>query len=284
MLVEDTAAFVERLEVTPDVGTRHRRRMARADLAVHAGQLEVHLAASAALELERRIRTEISPRRVRSLERELRGIRRHLDSKRAELAASLARRDRLEAHVHELSQRRSPHVTFRLHSMGHHSGSSEKRFAQLSARQLQRPVRVLRSKRGIWWWYLNRCWWDPRGLRPSEVADLVLRADLERMRETDGQARTRLALVEGLGEAVDRPPPASLHLSIWSKHRGRCVDCGSTERVNFDRILATSRPNSETPQNFDLRCQSCRDRRDHNESRARVGRARVDADLYQRFG
>jgi hypothetical protein len=56
------------------------------------------------------------------------------------------------------------------------------------------------------------------------------------------------------------------------------------DRVNFDRILATSRPSSETPRNFELRCQACRYRRDHNEGRARVGRARVDANLLQRFG
>ena len=284
MLVEDTAAFIERLEIQADEGDRHRRRMTRADLDVRTAQWEVHLAASAALEVERLIGLEHSPRRARSLERELGSIRRHLHSKRDELAASLARLDRLEAKARERAEHRRPHTTFRLHSNGYHVDCSVKRFVRLSATQLERPTYMLRYEARTWWWYLNRSWWDSGGLRPRVLAETVLRSDLERMLAADTQASARLALVGESATHNLQPVPDSLHLSVWSRHRGRCVDCGSVERVNFDRILATSRPSSETPRNFELRCQACRYRRDHNEARTRVGRARVDASLHQRFG
>ena len=182
------------------------------------------------------------------------------------------------------AETRRPHTTFRLHSNGHHVDFAVKRFVRLSATQLERPTYMRRCEARTWWWYLNRSWWDSSGLRPRELAETVLRSDLERMLAADTQASARLALVGESATHNLQPVPDSLHLSVWSRHRGRCVDCGSVERLNFDRILATSRPNSETPRNFELRCQACRYRRDHNEARTRVGRARVDASLHQRFG
>jgi hypothetical protein len=285
MLVEDSAAFVERLEVPAQGSDKHRRRAARAELEIQSGQWEVHLAASAALELERLIPREHSPRRVRILKRELGSIRRHLHAKREELEASMARLDRLEAKARADLARRQPHVMFRLHSAGRHVDCSEQRFGRLSATQLRRPVFVTKCDGRAWWWYLNRCWWDDDNLRSRELEDVVLRRDLERVFQADTRARARIAVLGEAAEADGGPAvPDSLHLSVWSRHRGRCVDCGSAERVNFDRIMATSRRSSETPRNFELRCQTCRDRRDHNEGRARVGSARVNAVPYPRFG
>ena len=280
MLVEDSAAFVERLEVPTEGSDKLRRRLARAELEVVSARWEVHLAESAVLELERRIASEGSTRLRRSLERELGAIGKHLHAKQDELAMSTTRLDRLEAKCRAYRARRQPYVAFRLHSAGHHVDCSERRFGSLAARQLDRPVFVLERDGRAWWWYLNRCWWDDGNLRRRQLEGLVLRRDLQRMLESDALARARIAVL-GETEGHERLPiPDSLHLSIWSRDRGRCVDCGSAERVNFDRIIATPTRRSETPRNFELRCQTCRDRRDHNEGRARISRARVDAVPY----
>jgi hypothetical protein len=139
----------------------------------------------------------------------------------------------------------------------------------------------MKKSGSAWWWYLNRSWWDDGDMRARDVAELVLRRDLQRMLESDALARARSAVLEASTEAHGGPPvPDSLHLSVWSRYRGRCVECGSDERVNFDRILATSQRGLETARNFELRCQQCRDRRDHNKGRARIGRARIDALAY----
>ena len=161
---------------------------------------------------------------------------------------------------------------------------SERRFGRLAATQLVRPVFVLEREGRAWWWYLNRCWWDDGSLRRRQLEDLVLRRDLQRMLESDALARARIAVLGETGGDERLPIPDSLHLSIWSRDRGRCVDCGSAERVNFDRIIATTKRRAATPRNFELRCQTCRERRDHNEGRARISRARVDAVPYRQFG
>jgi hypothetical protein len=284
MLVEDSAAFVERLEVPTEGSDKLRRRLARAQLEVISARWEVHLAESAVLELERRIGGAGSTRLGRSLERELGAISKHLHAKQDELATSTTRLDRLEAKSREDRARHQPYVAFRLHSAGHHVDCSERRFGGLAATQLARPVFVLEREGRAWWWYLNRCWWDDGNLRRRQLQDLVLRRDLQRMLQSDALARARIAVLGETEGGEGLPIPDSLHLSIWSRDRGRCVDCGSPERVNFDRIIATSTRRSETPRNFELRCQTCRERRDHNEGRARISRARADAVPYRQFG
>ena len=280
MLSEDNGAFVERLEVARDGNARLRRRIARTELEVLGSRFEVHLAESAVTELERLL-TEGETARRGARTRELGSIQRHLHAKQNELAVRVARLDRLEAKAQERARRRPPHVMFRLHSGGHCLSCSEQGFARLSARQLDRPVRVTKRDGRTWWWYLNRSWWEDEGMRLRELADLVLRRDLQRMLAADALTRARVAV---LGEVDERdeglPVPDSLHLSVWSRCRGRCVDCGSTDRLNFDRIIATSE-RRRTARNFELRCHSCRDTREHNAGRARIVRARVEAVGYE---
>ena len=282
MLVEDSAAFVERLEVPAEGTDKLRRDVARAELAVQNARWEVHLAESAVLELTRLIRDEGIGARARSLQRDLRAMRKHLHTKQESFAAGVARVDRLQAELRAHAARHQPHVAFRLHSAGHHVDCSERRFGRLAASQLQRPVFVLKRQGRAWWWYLNRSWWVDGRVRRSRVAEAVLRRDLQQMLAADALARARIAILGETEGEEELPVPDALHLSVWSRHRGRCVDCGSDERVNFDKILATSESRSETPLNFDLRCQACRDRRAHNEGRARISKAQAGV-TYERI-
>ncbi len=282
MLVEDRAAFVERLEVPAGGDDKHHLRLTRAKHDVLGARWEVRLAESAVLELERLLQEEESARRLRSLRRELGAMRKHLHTSQDELAVNLARLDRLETKVRDRTERSQPYVAFRLHSTPHYMDYSEGRFASLASTQLQRPVFVLNRDGRAWWWYLNRSWWDDGKLRRRQLADLVLRRDLQRMLEADALARARIAILGETEGPEELPIPDSLHLDVWSRHRGRCVDCGSSERVNFDRIIASTERRSDAPRNFELRCQNCRDRREHNEGRARISRA-ASAITYQRI-
>jgi len=282
MLVEDSAAFVERLEVPAEGTDKLRRRLTSAEHDVLSARWEVHMAESAVLELTLLIGVEGPGRRARTLQRELRTMRKHLRAKQEELAADVARGDRLDAESRAYAARHQPYVAFRLHSAGHHMDCSERRFASLAARQLQRPVFVLERDGRAWWWYLNRSWWDDGNLRRSKLEEVVLRRDLQQMLAADALARARVAILGETEGDESLPVPDSLHLSVWSRFRGRCVDCGSDERVNFDKILAGSERRKETPLNFELRCQICRDRRQHNEDRARVGKAHAQV-TYERI-
>ena len=194
MLVEDSAAFVERVEVPADGTDKLHRDVARAEHNALSLRWEVHLAESAVLELTRLVREEGVSERVRSLQRDLRAMRKHLRGKQEALAAGVARVDRLEAESHAYAARHQPYVAFRLHSAGHHVDCSERWFGRLAASQLQRPVFVLKREGRAWWWYLNRSWWTDGRVRRSKISEAVLRRDLQQMLAADALARARIAI------------------------------------------------------------------------------------------
>jgi 5-methylcytosine-specific restriction endonuclease McrA len=44
---------------------------------------------------------------------------------------------------------------------------------------------------------------------------------------------------------------------VWTRDGGRCVDCGSRERLEYDHIIPVSRGGSNTARNIELRCEQC---------------------------
>jgi len=55
--------------------------------------------------------------------------------------------------------------------------------------------------------------------------------------------------------------PERVRHEVWRRDEGRCVDCGSRERLEFDHIIPVSRGGSNTARNIELRCQPCNRRK-----------------------
>jgi 5-methylcytosine-specific restriction endonuclease McrA len=51
--------------------------------------------------------------------------------------------------------------------------------------------------------------------------------------------------------------PEAIRHEVWRRDQGRCVDCGSRERLEFDHIIPVSQGGSSTPRNLELRCETC---------------------------
>jgi 5-methylcytosine-specific restriction endonuclease McrA len=45
--------------------------------------------------------------------------------------------------------------------------------------------------------------------------------------------------------------------SVWRRDQGKCVRCGSQEKLEFDRIIPFSKGGSNTYRNVQLLCKSC---------------------------
>jgi hypothetical protein len=291
MLVEDTTAFIEQLEVRrlDKRAEKHRRRRAHAEVALLRTQCEARVAAEALRSMEDELASLPEPgaaspgrrllraRRRRSLVHEIETLRSRVRTKHNETLAARERLRRLDENgVHTTPPRGSR--VFRLHSADHHLECSERRFARLATSQAELPVLVERREGRSWWWYLDRFWWGDDGLAAREVRIFVLDADLGRKQRAEAmaQARTRV-----LGEAhqrrVDEAVSQVVRFTVWCRDRGRCVDCGTAEHLRFDEILPLANGASNTAANVELRCDGCCARRAHNQMRARVGRAQVDA-------
>ena len=288
MLVQDTAAFIEQLEVQ-EIGRRARKRRVRvthAEVDVLRAELQTQRADDALRKLasELAIARELDDARgERSLVHEMTMLRARLRAARHDLHASRARLERLERAASSDVERERRARIFRLHSARHYLEFSERRFVRLAALQFERPMLVAKRDGRRWWWYLDRFWWDDEGLSARDVAAFVTRGDRERTDRAAEVARTRASL---FGEVL--PPDKEetfspiVRFAVWCRDRGRCVDCRSLLDLEYVQIIPYSRGGSRWIKNVELRCAECRARRQRNTARTEVSRARIESAGFRR--
>jgi len=289
MLVEDTAAFIEQLEVREAHrrAKRRTRRLTRARLDVMRGEVEARIAGDALWRLASQlalVRELGDAKGERALIRDIEMVRGRLRVAREKLQECRVRLERAErdARLDDGEVRKAR--MFRLHSARHHLECSERRFARLASSQVERPVLVASREGRRWWWYRDRFWWDDEGLSATEVATLVLRTDLQRQQQADDLARVRASVLghepPPLREAEEVSP--IVRFAVWCRDRGRCVDCRATEDLEYQQIVPFSKGGLRWIANVELRCAVCRDRRMLNTIRTEVSRARIESTAFVR--
>ena len=288
MLVQDTAAFIEQLEVQ-EIGRRARKRRVRvthAEVDVLRAELQTQRADDALRKLasELAIARELDDARgERSLVHEMTMLRARLRAARHDLHASRARLERLERAASSDVERERRARIFRLHSARHYLEFSERRFVRLAALQFERPMLVAKRDGRRWWWYLDRFWWDDEGLSARDVAALVTRGDRERTDRAAEVARTRASLFgEVLPPDKEETFSPTVRFAVWCRDRGRCVDCRSLLELEYVQIIPYSRGGSRWIKNVELRCAECRARRQRNTARTEVSRARIESAGFRR--
>lgn len=51
--------------------------------------------------------------------------------------------------------------------------------------------------------------------------------------------------------------PESVRVEVWRRDQGKCAQCGSRERLEYDHIVPVSRGGSNTARNVELLCEAC---------------------------
>lgn len=63
---------------------------------------------------------------------------------------------------------------------------------------------------------------------------------------------------------VRKPLPRDVKMFVWQRDGGRCVQCGSNERLEFDHIIPWADGGSDTARNLQLLCETCNRRKGRN--------------------
>ena len=56
---------------------------------------------------------------------------------------------------------------------------------------------------------------------------------------------------------ISKTIPKHVQREVWRRDQGRCVECGSKERLEFDHIIPFSKGGSNTARNIQLLCENC---------------------------
>ena len=51
--------------------------------------------------------------------------------------------------------------------------------------------------------------------------------------------------------------PDNVKNKVWRRDRGKCVKCGTNEKLEFDHIIPHSKGGSDTYRNLQLLCEIC---------------------------
>lgn len=51
--------------------------------------------------------------------------------------------------------------------------------------------------------------------------------------------------------------PSAVRRAVWQRDNGRCTQCGSRERLEFDHIISVAKGGSNTERNIELLCEVC---------------------------
>jgi len=69
------------------------------------------------------------------------------------------------------------------------------------------------------------------------------------------QKRTREA--QANPSTQNRTIPSNVKQYVWRRDGGRCVECGSREKLEYDHIIQVSKGGSNTERNVQLLCEHC---------------------------
>jgi Holliday junction DNA helicase RuvB len=74
-----------------------------------------------------------------------------------------------------------------------------------------------------------------------------------------GHALKMLAAAEDTSGADDGRSsiPSEVRREVWRRDGGKCVKCGSRERLEYDHIIPVTKGGSNTARNIELLCEAC---------------------------
>lgn len=112
------------------------------------------------------------------------------------------------------------------------------------------------ARKRSWWLYRGEFYREEEGLEAREVLALILERDSQKVRRLK-RAIALMEQAEVTDEGRREPIPPEVRAFVWNRDGGRCVQCGGTERLEFDHLIPFSMGGSSTARNLQLLCEAC---------------------------
>ena len=112
------------------------------------------------------------------------------------------------------------------------------------------------SRRRVWWWFRDEIYWEDEGLSQTQVKALAL----ERLTKNDRRIKRAVAMMEQASSFTSpgrEAIPDDVKVFVWNRDGGRCVRCGSNQRLEFDHVIPVALGGANTARNLQLLCEIC---------------------------
>jgi len=101
---------------------------------------------------------------------------------------------------------------------------------------------------------------DDPDYTPEEILVRIEHGLLKRKQRHE-RMKAEVAALKNLDESVPAAKreriPEAVQIFVWRRDQGRCVQCGSREKLEFDHIIPVAEGGSNTERNVQLLCESC---------------------------
>lgn len=92
----------------------------------------------------------------------------------------------------------------------------------------------------------------------KEQLRLVFLDFVDKERQKWESLKRRFSGVAGDDVEYERKPISEdVRMYVWRRDQGRCVQCGSVEKLEFDHLIPVSKGGSNTARNIQLLCEAC---------------------------
>lgn len=105
---------------------------------------------------------------------------------------------------------------------------------------------------------------DRVGYSEEEMVLQIMNLEDDERRKFE-RLKHKFSLAEKEEKSAKRPAvPENVRIAVWRRDEGKCVKCGSRERLEYDHIIPISKGGSNTVRNIELLCENCnRSKRDN---------------------
>jgi hypothetical protein len=134
----------------------------------------------------------------------------------------------------------------------------ESQYRSLLELQLQHPVRVMNdpASKKQWWMFKGEFWWEDDGCSSTDV-QFILTEKFEQTIRKLKKALARVSQTKANPRNERQHIPDNIKLLVWQRDGGRCVNCGSQLRLEYDHIIPIAKGGSNTARNIQLLCENC---------------------------
>ena len=93
---------------------------------------------------------------------------------------------------------------------------------------------------------------EQEGIRQQRLRQYELVMQQYRVRQKNQLRQQQTEVI-----TPSRTIPSSVKMYVWRRDGGRCVECGSREKLEYDHIIPVSKGGSNTERNVQLLCEHC---------------------------